>query len=129
MRGAFLRMDLLPEPGRTEMRRLLSDYARTRVVSHAIAGNQEEYFLSGGDEKKLKPMILKDIAEEIGMDISTVSRAVSGKYAQTPRGTLPLKYFFTSGTPKQSGGVASQASINVPNSPESHRKARKAHKQ
>ena len=44
---------------------------------------QEEYFLSG-DEKNLKPMILKDIAEDIDMDISTVSRVASNKYVQTP---------------------------------------------
>jgi RNA polymerase sigma-54 factor len=59
----------------------------------------------------LKPLRMQEIADEVGVHISTVSRAVSGKYAQTPRGTLPLKYFFTSGTPRQSGGVASQASI------------------
>ena len=55
---------------------------------------QEEYFLSG-DEKNLKPMILKDIAEDIDMDISTVSRVASNKYVQTPIGTFLIKKFFS----------------------------------
>jgi RNA polymerase sigma-54 factor len=55
---------------------------------------QEEYFLSG-DEKNLKPMILKDIAEDIDMDISTVSRVASNKYVQTPFGTFLIKKFFS----------------------------------
>ena len=59
----------------------------------------------------LQPLRMQEIADEVGVHISTVSRAVSGKYAQTPRGTLPLKYFFVGGTEKQSGGVESQASI------------------
>ena len=56
----------------------------------AIVDHQRAYFLSG-DEVDLKPMILKDIAERIGMDISTVSRVANSKYVQTPYGTLSLK--------------------------------------
>lgn len=59
----------------------------------------------------LKPLRMQEVADEAGVHISTVSRAVSGKYAQTPRGIHPLKYFFTSGTAKSSGEVASQVSI------------------
>lgn len=55
---------------------------------------QREYFLSG-DETKLKPMILKDIADIINMDISTVSRVANSKYIQTPYGTFLLKTFFS----------------------------------
>jgi len=55
---------------------------------------QKEYFLSG-DETKLKPMILKDIADIIEMDISTVSRVANSKYIQTPYGTFLLKTFFS----------------------------------
>jgi RNA polymerase sigma-54 factor len=54
---------------------------------------------------------MQEVADEVGVHISTVSRAVSGKYAQTPRGIFPLKYFFTGGTTKESGEVASQAAI------------------
>ena len=61
--------------------------------------------------KALVPLRMQEVADEVGVHISTVSRAVSSKYAQTPRGILPLKYFFTGGTRKETGGVASQASI------------------
>ncbi len=64
------------------------------LTMNAIADYQKEFFLTG-DETKLKPMILKDIADRIGMDISTVSRVANSKYVQTPYGTYPLKYFFS----------------------------------
>ena len=60
----------------------------------AIAEYQKSYFLTG-DERKIKPMILKDIAEKIGMDISTVSRVANSKYVQTPYGVKLLKEFFS----------------------------------
>lgn len=58
-----------------------------------IIAFQKEYFLTG-DENELKPMILKDIADKTGLDISTISRVVNSKYVQTEYGTLPLKFFF-----------------------------------
>lgn len=61
---------------------------------NAIVDYQREFFLEG-DETLLKPMILKDIAERINMDISTVSRVANSKYIQTPYGTYLLKYFFS----------------------------------
>ena len=64
------------------------------LTMSAIMRFQEEYFLTG-DERKLKPMILKDIADEVGMDISTVSRVASNKYVQTPFGTFLIKNFFS----------------------------------
>lgn len=63
-----------------------------RVV-RAIVDLQEEFFLYGPDH--LKPMIYRDVAERIGMDISTVCRVVNGKYVQTDYGTFELKYFFS----------------------------------
>jgi len=60
----------------------------------SIADYQKEYFLTG-DERKIKPMILKDIAERIGMDISTVSRVANSKYVQSPYGVKLLKEFFS----------------------------------
>ena len=59
----------------------------------AIIAHQQEYFLTG-DERKLKPMILKDIADKIQMDISTVSRVANSKYIETPYGVKILKTFF-----------------------------------
>ncbi|MCS6980945.1 MAG: RNA polymerase factor sigma-54 [Flavobacteriales bacterium] len=63
-------------------------------VMNAILEHQAEYFATG-DEKKLKPMILKDIAEKVGLDISTVSRVTGSKYIQTPYGIKLLKDFFS----------------------------------
>jgi RNA polymerase sigma-54 factor len=60
----------------------------------AIMHYQKEYFLTG-DERKLKPMILKDIAEKINMDVSTVSRVANSKYVDTPYGTKLIKEFFS----------------------------------
>lgn len=59
----------------------------------------------------LQPLRMQEVADEVGVHISTVSRAVNGKYAQTPRGIFPLKFFFTGGTKKETGEVASQVSI------------------
>jgi RNA polymerase sigma-54 factor len=61
---------------------------------NAIMNYQEEFFLTG-DEGSLRPMILKDIADQINMDISTVSRVANSKYVQTEYGTYVLKYFFS----------------------------------
>ena len=74
----------------------------------AIAERQEEFFVSGGDEKKLKPMILKNIAEEISMDISTISRVANSKYVQTDFGIYPLKFFFTEGIETSEGMVSNR---------------------
>jgi RNA polymerase sigma-54 factor len=64
------------------------------TTMNAIMDYQEEYFLTG-DERNLKPMILKDIADEIGMDVSTVSRVANSKYVDTPYGTKLIKEFFS----------------------------------
>jgi len=72
------------------------------MTMSAIVNFQKEYFLSG-DEKKLKPMILKDIAEEITMDISTISRVANSKYVDTPYGTKLIKSFFSEGIKNSKG--------------------------
>jgi len=64
------------------------------LTMSSIMEYQKAYFLSG-DERDLRPMILKDIADEIGLDISTISRVTSNKYVQTPYGTFLLKTFFS----------------------------------
>jgi len=74
----------------------------------AIADRQKEFFLSEGDEKKLRPMILKDIADTINMDISTVSRVANSKYVQTDFGIYSLKYFFTEGIETSKGIVSNR---------------------
>ena len=68
----------------------------------AIVDYQEEYFVDG-DETNLKPMVLKDIAEKTGFDISTISRVVNSKYIETHFGIYSLKYFFSEGLENQDG--------------------------
>ena len=76
----------------------------------AIVLFQREFFKTG-DVRNLKPMILKDIADQISMDISTISRVTSGKYAQTPFGTINLKDLFTEGIKVDSGEEVSNREI------------------
>ncbi len=76
----------------------------------AIIKYQYDFFLDG-DESKLKPMILKDIATEISMDISTVSRVASSKSVQTEFGIYPLKYFFSEGISTDSGEDVSSREV------------------
>jgi RNA polymerase sigma-54 factor len=78
-------------------------------IANSLFTRQEEFLERG--VRSLKPLRMQEVADEVGVHISTVSRAVSGKYVQTPRGIFPLKYFFTGGTTKESGEVASQAAI------------------
>lgn len=77
---------------------------------NAIIEYQYDYFLEG-DESKLKPMILKDIAERINMDISTVSRVANSKTVQTEFGIFPLKYFFSEGIATESGEDVSSREV------------------
>jgi RNA polymerase sigma-54 factor len=77
---------------------------------NAIVKQQEDYFLSG-DELQLKPMILKDIAEIIQMDISTVSRVANSKYIETPYGTKLLKSFFSESLTNEDGEEVSTLEI------------------
>ncbi|HPX79370.1 MAG TPA: RNA polymerase factor sigma-54 [Bacteroidales bacterium] len=76
----------------------------------AILEFQEEYF-EEGDESKLKPMVLKNIAEKTGLDISTISRVVNSKYIQTHFGIYSLKYFFSEGLVTESGEEVSTREI------------------
>ena len=75
-----------------------------------IMDYQYEYFLEG-DIRKLKKMVLRDIAEKIGMDISTVSRVANSKYVQTPFGTFLLKSFFSEGMSTESGEEVSSKEV------------------
>ena len=80
------------------------------LTMQAILEYQYEYF-QDGDETKLRPMILKDIAEQIGLDISTVSRVANSKYIQTPFGTLLLKSFFSESLSTDSGEEVSTREV------------------
>jgi RNA polymerase sigma-54 factor len=80
------------------------------LTMNAILEYQQEYFIDG-DETKLKPMILKDVAEMTGLDISTVSRVANSKFIQTHFGIFPLKYFFSEGLQTESGEEVSTREI------------------
>ena len=77
-----------------------------------ILNFQEDYFLTG-DEKLLKPMILKDIAEVVAMDISTVSRVANSKYVETPYGTFLIKHFFSEALKNSKGEDVSTKEIKM----------------
>ncbi len=77
---------------------------------NAIVEYQYDFFLEG-DESRLRPMILKDIAEKISMDISTVSRVANSKSVQTEYGLFPLKYFFSEGIATDSGEDVSSREV------------------
>jgi RNA polymerase sigma-54 factor len=80
------------------------------VTMNAIMHYQREFFLEG-DETKLKPMILKDIADLIGLDISTVSRVANSKYVETPYGTKLIKEFFSEAMKNDQGEDVSTLEI------------------
>ena len=80
------------------------------LTINAILEHQREYFLTG-DERKLRPMILKDIADKVSMDISTISRVANSKYIDTPYGTKLLKTFFSEGLKNEDGEDVSSIEI------------------
>jgi RNA polymerase sigma-54 factor len=80
------------------------------VSMNAILEYQRGYF-EEGDETKLRPMILKDIADKTGLDISTISRVANSKYIQTHFGIIPLKFFFSEGLQTESGEEVSTREI------------------
>ena len=80
------------------------------LTMNAIMRYQEAFFLAG-DDTKLKPMILKDIAEIVSLDISTVSRVANSKYVQTNFGVFSLKYFFSESLSTDSGEEVSTREV------------------
>jgi RNA polymerase sigma-54 factor len=80
------------------------------ITMSAIMDYQRQYFLTG-DETKLRPMILKDIADLVGMDISTISRVANSKYVQTNFGVFALKYFFSESLSTDSGEEVSSREV------------------
>ena len=80
------------------------------LTMNAILEYQQDYFYEG-DETRMRPMILKDIADITELDISTISRVVNSKYIQTHFGIYPLKYFFSEGMQTESGEEVSTREI------------------
>ena len=82
------------------------------ITMQAIISLQRQFFLDG-DEASLRPMILKDVAEKTGLDLSTISRVSNSKYAQTRWGTFPLRFFFSDGIVTESGEELSTRQIKA----------------
>lgn len=80
------------------------------TTMRAILKYQREFF-EDGDETKLKPMILKDIADEVNLDVSTISRVANSKYVQTDFGIIPLKFFFSEGITTADGEEVSNKEV------------------
>lgn len=80
-------------------------------VMHAIVELQKDFFLEGPGN--LKPMVLKDVADRIEMDVSTISRVVNGKYVQSEFGVFELKYFFSEGVETESGEMVSNREVKA----------------
>ena len=80
------------------------------ITMRAIMDYQKAYFMTG-DEQKIKPMVLRDIADRIQMDISTVSRVANSKYVDTPYGTKLIKSFFSEGMTNSEGQDVSSIEI------------------
>jgi len=78
-------------------------------ITQQIVDIQKEFFEHGPSH--LKPLMMQEVAERIGMHVSTVSRALAGKYMQTPQGLFPMKYFFTGGFATQDGEAESNRAI------------------
>lgn len=85
-------------------------YTTLLLCMQCILEYQEEYFVTG-DESKIRPMILKDIANRVGLDLSTVSRVANSKYVQTPYGTFLLKTFFSESMSTDSGEEVSSREV------------------
>jgi RNA polymerase sigma-54 factor len=80
-------------------------------VGQAIVAAQQDFFSFGA--KKIKPMVLRDIADTLGLHESTISRVTTKKYLQTPHGVLEMKYFFSSGLASESGDDTSSTAIKA----------------
>ena len=84
-------------------------FSTMEQVMRAIVKHQRDFFKKG--PAFLKPMILQDIADEVGRDLSTISRVTNGKYVETPYGIFELKQFFTSGVKQAADEVVGSAQI------------------
>jgi RNA polymerase sigma-54 factor len=80
-------------------------------VAREIVSRQRDYFDFGVSH--LRPLKMQEVADALGIHVSTVSRAISDKYAQSPQGIVPLKFFFTGGTENEEGGVESRQSVKA----------------
>jgi len=81
------------------------------AIGNEIVTRQEDFFREG--PQALRPMIMAQVAEAVGVHVTTVSRAVSGKYAETPQGLFELRYFFTPGFQGADGSSVSNETVKT----------------
>ena len=86
---------------------------RTLTLTMRAIIQLQHRFFEDGDEASLRPMILKDVAEKTGLDLSTISRVSNSKYAQTRWGTFPLRFFFSDGITTENGEEFSTREIKA----------------
>jgi RNA polymerase sigma-54 factor len=94
---------------RVFMRSLQQRQQTLLAIANEIVSRQEEFFRRGPEG--LKPLIMAQIAEVVGLHVTTISRAVSGKYMDTPQGLLEMKYFFTPGFQNSDGSSVSNEMV------------------
>ncbi|MCH7666818.1 MAG: RNA polymerase factor sigma-54 [Acidobacteria bacterium] len=124
--GAYRKMlrEVKSDSGQTEAKNFIREKLRSALwliksidqrqrtiykVAHSIVRQQRDFLDNGID--RLRPMVLRDVADDIGMHESTVSRVVSNKYMHTPRGVFPMKFFFHSGIERDYGGDISSLTV------------------
>jgi len=105
--NAFLQEHM--QLARNIIKGLMSRYDTLLLVGQAIVTRQQAFFEHG--EEQMRPMVLHDIAEELGMHESTISRATNGKYLLSPRGLYEMKYFFSSALSNADGESSSSTAI------------------
>jgi len=93
------------------MKNILQRFDTIQRVSQAIVGRQKNFFTHGAIA--MKPLVLREIADELGLHESTISRVTTAKYMSTPFGTFELKYFFGSSLNTEAGGNASSTAVRA----------------
>ena len=93
------------------MKNILQRFDTIQRVSQAIVERQKSFFTHG--EIAMKPLVLREIADELGLHESTISRVTTAKYMSTPFGTFELKYFFGSSLNTDAGGNASSTAVRA----------------
>jgi RNA polymerase sigma-54 factor len=93
------------------MKNVLQRFDTILRVSQAIVDRQKGFFTHGAIA--MKPLVLREIADELGLHESTISRVTTAKYIATPMGTFELKYFFGSGLATEAGGNASSTAVRA----------------
>jgi RNA polymerase sigma-54 factor len=94
---------------KTFIKNVHSRYATLLAVAQAVVDSQQEFFEHGGE--RMTPLVLQDIASQLELHESTISRATAGKYLLCDRGLFELKYFFSSAVPQQDGNTTSSIAI------------------